>query len=244
MCVRSIDFGEMAEAYSRGRKVNPEVLRNLVSLGGLTAGSRVLEVGCGTGNYIGAARALTGASCWGVDPSEGMLAIARQRVQGVSLAAGRAERLAFSDASFDLVFSVDVIHHVGAPEEYFREARRVLRPGGKVCTVTDSDWVIRHRRPLADYFPETVDVDLARYPRMDDLRQLMARVGFEQVREDLVEHRYELTHAQTYREKAFSCLRLISEQAFARGLRRMKQDLSLGPIEAVSPYVCLWGIKG
>src|SRR3712207_7697189 len=41
---------------------------------------------------------------------------------------GRAEGLPVPDASFDLVYSVDVIHHVGDRPAAFREAARVLRP--------------------------------------------------------------------------------------------------------------------
>ncbi|MER3438994.1 MAG: hypothetical protein C4346_16180 [Chloroflexota bacterium] len=51
---------------------------------------------------------------------------------------GRAEVLPFKAQSFDLVFSVDVVHHISDRLAAFREARRVLRPRGWCCTVTDS----------------------------------------------------------------------------------------------------------
>jgi ubiquinone/menaquinone biosynthesis C-methylase UbiE len=236
-----IDYDRLAADYARHRRVHPEVLRNLIAGGGLNADSRVLEVGCGTGNYAVALEALVHCACWGIDPSEQMLAQARPRSGRIRFALGRAEQLAFPPAAFDLVFSVDVIHHVAGRAAYFREARRVLRPGGRLCTVTDSEWVIRHRQPLAVYFPETVEVELARYPRVPEIVTVMRAAGFQETSERLVEFPYRLADAQPYRDRAFSSLHLIPPEAYARGLERLEADLQRGPIPCVARYVLIWG---
>jgi SAM-dependent methyltransferase len=238
-----IDYDRFAAEYARNRRIQPEVFRALVTGAGIGATSRVLEVGCGTGNYITALQGLTGCACRGLDPSEEMLARARARSEAVPFQAGRAEALPFPDASFDLVFSVDAIHHVDNRSQAFREAFRVLCPGGKVCTATDSDWIIRNRQPLATYFPDTVGVDLGRYPSLAELRDGMAVAGFVDVAEQQVEFAYQVTDARPYRERAFSCLRLIPEEAFRAGLQRLEQDLRAGPVAGVSRYVLLWGTK-
>ena len=238
-----IDYDQVASEYARHRQVHPEVLRSLLLTSRVGSASRVLEVGCGTGNYIVALEALAGSSCWGIDPSEQMLSRARERSRKINFQLGKAERLDFSQDFFDFAFSVDVIHHVGNCLAYFREAYRVLRAGGKGCTVTDSEWIIRHRQPLAVYFPETVEVELGRYPRIAELRDIMERVGFGEVTEDTVEFAYQLTDIQAYRDKAFSSLLLIPEEAFQRGIERMEQDLRTGPIQCVSRYLLLWGTK-
>jgi ubiquinone/menaquinone biosynthesis C-methylase UbiE len=239
-----MDYDRMAAEYARNRQVHPGVVSNLLSIGGVGTASRVLEVGCGTGNYIVTLEATTGSSCWAVDPSEQMLSRAKGRCGKITFHTGMAERLDFLSGTFDLVFSVDVIHHVTDRPAYFREAYRVLRRAGKVCTVTDSEWIIQHRRPLAVYFPETVPVELGRYPRMAGLRDLMERSGFGEIGESSVEFAYQLNDIRPYREKAFSALHLISEEAFRRGITRMEKDLENGPIPCISYYVLLWGIKG
>jgi len=238
-----IDYDRIASQYAQHRQVHPAVLKNLLSTSRVGGASRVLEVGCGTGNYIIALEALAGSSCWGIDPSEQMLSRAGEGSRTIHFQPGQAERLDFPPDFFDLVFSVDVIHHVGDCFACFREAYRVLKAGGKVCTVTDSEWIIRHRQPLAAYFPETIDVELGRYPRIVELGDIMERVGFGAITEDTVEFAYQLTDIQAYRDKAFSALLLIPETAFQRGIERMEQDLRTGPIQCVSRYLLLWGTK-
>ncbi len=238
-----IDYDPIAAAYARHRQVHPGVLQNLVEVSGAGRTARLLEVGCGTGNYIVALQSLLDCACWGIDPSEEMLTRARERSDRVQFQRGSAEHLGLPADSFDLLFSVDVIHHLRDRAAYFRQAHRALSPGGKICTVTDSEWIIRQRQPLAIYFPETVERELARYPRIAQLRALMADVGFEQIEEHSVEFPYQLADAQAYRDKAFSSLHLIPEVAFQRGLARMERDLRQGPIPCVSRYLLLWGVK-
>ncbi|TEU13059.1 MAG: class I SAM-dependent methyltransferase [Anaerolineales bacterium] len=238
-----IDYDQIALEYARHRQVHPGALRSLLSTSRVDRASKVLEVGCGTGNYIVTLEALVGCSCWGIDPSGQMLSRARERSRTIHFQLGQAERLDFPQDFFDLVFSVDVIHHVGDRLAYLQEAHRVLRAGGKGCTVTDSDWIIRHRQPLTVYFPETVEIELGRYPRIAELRDIMGQVGFDEITEDTVEFAYPLTDVQAYRDKAFSALLLIPEDAYRRGIERMERDLHAGPIQCVSRYLLLWGTK-
>jgi ubiquinone/menaquinone biosynthesis C-methylase UbiE len=239
-----IHYDQIALEYACHRKVHPEVLRSLASHSDIDSDSRVLEVGCGTGNYVTALQDAVGCSCWAIDPSEEMLAAARSRSANVAFQAGRAEQLDFEPAFFDLVFSVDVIHHVDDHAAYLGEVHRVLKSGGRVCTVTDSEWIIRHREPLAVYFPETVEVDLRRYPRLTALRAFMQDAGLRDLEEELVEFPYEVADSSPYADRTFSSLHLISEEALERGLERMERDLRTGPIPGVSRYVLLWGRKG
>jgi len=238
-----IDYDQIALECARHRKVHPEVLRSLLVESGIDGQSSVLEVGCGTGNYIVAVESAVGCSGWGTDSSREMLAEAGARPGSVTFKVGRAERLPFGAESFDLVFSVDAIHHLDNITAYFREVRRVLKPGGYVCTVTDSEWIIRHREPLAAYFPETVSADLARYPRVAELRDIVHRTGLEETAERMVEFPYLLVDAQAYRDRAFSSLLLIGEEAWRRGLKRMEDDLESGPIPCVYRYLLLWGAR-
>lgn len=239
----SIDYNEVALEYAQHRRINPIVLEALIREGQLDCLSQVLEVGCGTANYISALEALTNCHAYGCDPSQEMLVQARSRTATLSLKEGRAEKLDYADDMFDLVFSIDVIHHVEDHQAYYQEAFRVLKPGGKLCTITESPELIARRKPLAIYFPETVTADLKRYPPAANLRQWMTQAGFTSQWEKVLSYPYEKKDIKDYRDKAYSCLHMISEEAFMAGLKRMEADLQNGPIACLSQYLFLWGSK-
>lgn len=238
-----IDYNRIAGEYGRHRKIHPGVLQQLIERGGVTKTSRILEVGCGTGNYVTAIQEATGCVATGVDPSEAMLAQARERGAEVVWLGGRAEELPVADASVDLLFNVDVIHHVADRPAFFREALRVLAPGGRICTATDSEEDIARRRPLSSHFPETIAYELARYPKIGTLREEMAAAGFEAIETGHVELEYPLTDVQPYRDRAYSSLHLIPAEAVERGVARLEAELASGPVPALSLYTLLWGAK-
>jgi arsenite methyltransferase len=104
----------------------------------LRPGERVVDVGCGPG-YLCAEMAEAGAEVTGVDPSAAMLALAERRGAGVSLLAGNALALPVEDDSFDAAVSTQVYEYVADIEGALAEARRVLRPGGRLL-ILDTDW--------------------------------------------------------------------------------------------------------
>jgi SAM-dependent methyltransferase len=225
-----VDYDELATAYAAHRRPHPPVLAALADA--LERDARALEVGCGTGSYAGE----LDARVTGLDPSREMLAVARERFPHLELVQGRAESLPFADGSFDLVYSVDVIHHVADIDVACREAFRV---GERTCIATDDEETIRtrvHRR----YFPETLEVELARYPTLETLTEALRRAGFASVREQRVTWTRVVTDVGPFRDKALSSLHLISEDAFRRGLARLERDL---PIEGSDGKVLLWARK-
>lgn len=199
-------------------------------------------MGCGTGNHLRALVEDTEHKGFGIDPSREMIKNARN-AENVQLVEGTAEALPFEDDSFDLVFSVDVIHYVRDTAVYYHEARRALSPEGLVCTVTDSEWIIKNRPTLSHYWPGTVQAELKRYHSIESLSENMAGQGFKEIKERVIEDHILVTDATPYRQKSFSSLHLISEEEFEEGLARMESDLQNGPIQGVSRYICLWGRK-
>ena len=58
---------------------------------------------------------------------------------------------------------------------------------------------------------------------------------------DGVEAPYEITSTQPFRDRAYSSLHLIPEEAWQAGLERLEQDLAQGPVQGISRYACVWG---
>ena len=110
------------------------VAESVVAVAAPTATDRVLDVACGTGNaaLLAAAR---GALVVGVDASERLIAVARQRAQKAGLVSeflvGDMLALPVADASFDIVLSVFGVIFAAEPATAISEVARVLRPGGR-----------------------------------------------------------------------------------------------------------------
>lgn len=132
----SIDFFEI---YDRMREeIDPEDFIEEWLSPSKSAGQTVLDIGCGNG-YIMSKFARSGAQVFGLDISESALAVTRRRLNLLNLKGDLlqvdAAWLPFADSSFDLVYSLGVLHHSPYTEACFREIYRVLRPGGKVVVM-------------------------------------------------------------------------------------------------------------
>jgi SAM-dependent methyltransferase len=99
---------------------------------GIGAGTDVLDVGCGSGEFCRLA-AGRGANVSGIDAAEGMIEIARRRVPGADLRVGPMERLPWGDDSFDVVAAFNALQFAADFVMALAEARRVARRGGVVA---------------------------------------------------------------------------------------------------------------
>ncbi len=107
-----------------------EVLKRI----GAGPGIRLLDVGCGAGGALTIAREL-GAEVSGLDASEALVEVARERLAGANITIGEMEELPFQDEEFDLVtgfysfqFAADIVRALS-------EARRVCGAGGRVIAL-------------------------------------------------------------------------------------------------------------
>lgn len=98
---------------------------------GIGRGTRVLEVGCGSGVFLRAA-ADRGAVVSGLDASPALVDLARARVPEADVRVGDMESLPYDDDSFDVVAGFNAFFFADDMVTAVREAGRVARPGGQV----------------------------------------------------------------------------------------------------------------
>jgi phosphatidylethanolamine/phosphatidyl-N-methylethanolamine N-methyltransferase len=129
-------YDKLAKVYdfTFGPTLHPGRLRAIDRMD-IQPGERVLEVGVGTG--INLSLYPDNCSVTGIDFSESMLEIARERaarkdIRNVRLVQMDAADLKFADNSFDIVYAPYLISVVPDPVRVAGEMRRVCRPGGRV----------------------------------------------------------------------------------------------------------------
>ncbi|MBW3163032.1 class I SAM-dependent methyltransferase [Ferrimonas balearica] len=120
------------------------------------AGHRVLDLGCGSGEYVDALRA-RGAQVTAVDLAEPMVALVKQRFgddDGVhcyqqDLALGLPME---ADGQYDLVLSSLMVHYLEDQHPFFAECARVLKPGGHLLVSTHSPVADSGISPSGNYY--------------------------------------------------------------------------------------------
>ena len=163
-----VNYNEISQVYDDVRQADIELINSFLQEFEIDRKTRVLDVGCGTGNYTDLLQKVTQGEVYGVEPSEGMLDKAKAKQSKVVFKQGTAEELPFEDEFFDFVYMTDVIHHVPEIGAMFAEINRVLKEKGKVCIVTQSHQQIENRL-IVKYFPGTARVDKERYPDIDEI---------------------------------------------------------------------------
>lgn len=152
----SYDYRRQAETYDRTRAASPSVLDPLAAA--LGSPGTVLDVGGGTGND-GAALRDRGWRPVVADRSPAMLD--RARAKGLATAVADATALPVPDGAVDAVALVSMLHHVPDWPDALAEARRVVRPGGRVVLVAfgrehlDVHWLTRYLPTATAHFAST-----------------------------------------------------------------------------------------
>jgi ubiquinone/menaquinone biosynthesis C-methylase UbiE len=105
----------------------------LINLRPLKSGARILEIGCGAGQFIKAIKQhLPSSECYGFDISETAIKLAQSRDSSVNYLSGSGARWPLADNFFDAVVIFDVLEHVESVEQTMLEIQRILKPGGLV----------------------------------------------------------------------------------------------------------------
>jgi SAM-dependent methyltransferase len=104
----------------------------------VTEGTRLLDAGCGAGLALQVA-AKKGASVSGIDASQALVAIARERLAAADIQVGEIEELPFANAAFDVVTGFNSFQYAANRVRALSQAKRVARPGGVVIAAVWGD---------------------------------------------------------------------------------------------------------
>lgn len=237
------NYDEISKLYDDVREADLRAVEFLIDTGKIAENSRVLEIGCGTGNYLKLVKELSRSEIWGVDLSHGMLEKAGEKCKDAILLKDDAVELSkVGDGLFDLVYMVDVIHHIKDIKRMFENINRVLKQNGMIIIFTDSYQHIKNRL-TTKYFPETLEEELKRYQDTPEIVQCLSEKGFKEIQcgtlETGIDSSFGPKLIETALKKGYSMFGLISDDAIARGIDRIKADMQSGPIiyHQRAPYI-------
>jgi len=216
------EFGKIAKEYDKGRSSENVELwaAETKRLAGLSEGSYILDLGCGTGLYTVGLMEETGATMCSFDPVPGMLGQARLKSRDVHWFNAMGEWMPLRPGVQDCVFSSQVWHHIEDKQGTADECGRVLKAGGHAVIRTISHEQL-HEKVVFKYFPEIKANQLSVYPSNDDFRRYFGEAGFRET----VFHAYSLERYQSVEEfveiaekRLWSMFRPISEEGLRRGV--------------------------
>jgi SAM-dependent methyltransferase len=190
-------FVVAADGYDRlmGRYL-PTLGPTFADAAGITAGQRVMDVGCGPGGLTGELVRRCGADAVAaIDPSPPFVEACRTRHPGVDVRIGVAEQLPFADADFDVTLACLVVGFMSDAHAGVLEMTRVTKPGG---TVAACFWDAAQMPAIQLFWRAATQVDSSRSgevarlgSREGDLSALLTNSGLREVQETALAARAE-----------------------------------------------------
>ncbi len=228
---KSVYYNSVSDNYDFSRRAGPRSSRVLIDMLSPIDNLRVLDIGCGTGNFLAK---LYQVSCKlvGLDISAGMLAKARAKVTDAVLVEGDASLMPFSSKSFDAAYCIQVFHHISDKTKFLQEVYRILRSNGQFVIQTCSHeqlatFVVYH------YFPRGFEFERKRFPRIEEISALLTEVGFCNIEvcpcpfDGLSTESPEAYLDKRYRD-GLSTFSYLSSEDIEQGCDRIRQDLASG----------------
>jgi SAM-dependent methyltransferase len=236
-----VDYDAIAADYARGRALpaaGMEAWRAAI-LGYVpagAAGSPVLDLGAGTGQFAAAIAGWLGVEVVAVEPSGGMRAQARAHPHpGVRWVAGRAERLPLRDRACAWAWVSTVVHHLDDLDAAAAELGRVLRPGGMVLVRQAFPGRMGGINLYRRFFPAAGAALAAGLPSVERVSTAFAGAGFDPVAlrpVDQVSAPSLAAYRDRVRLRADTGLRLLPDDQFAAGLAALDRAVEAETVPA------------
>lgn len=222
-----IEYDTQALNYEKTRTVEPIVYLILSYILALQKNEAVLDFGCGTGNYLKQFTIDYEIRPYGIEPSDEMRKIAKEKVQTENILAGNHTSMPFSNLQFSKIYSTDVIHHIDQLDLLFHNLFNIANPGAKFCICTESVNQLQEKYWVR-YFPSIPDIDAKRFHTIETILKCGESAGW--IHRGTLQTETHIVASisdafmERIRQKTLSVLNLISDVEYQHGVALMEND--------------------
>lgn len=238
-------YDRIGFGYDYRRQADPYLASQLVRFLEPTAGKLYLDIGCGTGNYTHVLNQ-EGYQFIGIDPSERMLQVARDKNSQIDWRKGTAENTGLQDQCVDGIIASLTIHHWSDLAVSFKEMARVLKPNSRFVIFTTTPeqtagyW-------LKHYWPEMLKDSVVVLPSFEEIQTALHTAGFKIletekyfVQPDLQDHFLfcgkhdpEMYFDEKIRRGISSFADIANAREVEKGLAELKADMESGKVKEI-----------
>jgi ubiquinone/menaquinone biosynthesis C-methylase UbiE len=235
--MKKADYSKIASSYDKGRPLSEDIynlwLNAISRLAKAPAGSKLLDIGCGTGRFTIPLATKLRFKVTGADSSEEMLAKAREKDTGklIKWNLQDAQDLTYSDNSFDIVFMSHLLHHCDDPDKVIHECWRVLKVPGVILLRYGAIEQIRDDVEHV-FFPEALAIDEPRTFSIRKTEECLKEAGFAGIiSEEIIQRTYDTgyAHSEAIMVKSTSVLTMISPESFEKGINKLRAYVEKNP---------------
>ena len=229
------NYDSVSKNYDLTRGAGDKTVGLLVELLSPIAEAVVLDLGCGTGNFLLKLSGLP-KQLVGLDLSAGMLAQAKSKGMSAMLIRGNVFLMPFYEEAFDAAYCIQVLHHIPDKSRFISEVYRVLKKEGRFVIQSCSHDQLKTFWQY-HYFPRALEIDKMRIPDFTEISDMLVQTGFkdisvhvcpfEDISEVIFSKEPELFLDKRYRD-GWSVFSLLTTQEIADGCEKIKDDIRAG----------------
>lgn len=172
-------YNTIGIGYNTTRRADPYIAgRMLANLLPVPDGIYV-DIGCGTGNYL-EAFINQGYAFYGIDPSETMLNVAKEKCPTATFIKAGAENIPLTNRFFDGATCMFTLHHWQDMQQGLSEINRLLKPGARLVILSFTPQQM-YGYWLCHYFPEMMKRSAKLTPDVEVMTEMLYHAGFSKV---------------------------------------------------------------